>query len=134
VHVPAAHTTPVGGAGHGPQVTAAQKPAQSGFMLGCLPSRTEHRSRVLWLKLMAVGHEQHATIDVASVQSPSVLHESRPGGGHVGQQYPGPRSGSWPSGQFNAGHVSQMHSGQKHVWRMTSLPSGQDGTPLQVTS
>jgi hypothetical protein len=72
VHVPATQATPAGGVGHCPHVTAAHAFAHSGFVLGPAPDRTQHRSNAQWAMLMAVGHEQHAIIEVASEQSPSV--------------------------------------------------------------
>jgi hypothetical protein len=71
VHRPATHATPVGGAGHCPQVIPPH-PAHSGAVFGAWPCSTQQRSSWQWTLVMAVGHEQQASIDVASVQSSAV--------------------------------------------------------------
>jgi hypothetical protein len=103
VHLPATHATPVGGAGHCPQVTPPQ-PAHSGFVFGPSPCCTQQRSSWQWSLVMAAGHEQHARIDVASVQSSAVWQKSTSGDGQNGQQNPGPRTGG-PCSHSTAGHV-----------------------------
>jgi len=112
VHVPATHATPVGaGPAHCPQVTPPQ-PAHSSFVFGPSPSTAQQRSIWQWILVMAVGHEQHASIDVASVQSSAVWQTSTSGDGQNGQQNPGPRMGG-PCGHSAAGHVipAQLQTG-----------------------
>ena len=53
---------------------------------------------------MASGHEQQASIDVASVQSSAVWQKSMSGDGQCGQQVPGPRTGG-PCSHSTAGQV-----------------------------
>ena len=62
--------------------------------------------------MMAAGHEQHARIDVASVQSSAVWQKSTSGDGQNGQQNPGATTGG-PCSHSTAGHVipAQVQTG-----------------------
>ena len=71
VHLPAMQATPVGGDGHCPQVTPPHR-AHSGAVFGCWPCSPQQRSCSQWSLVIAIGHEQQPSIDVASVQSSAV--------------------------------------------------------------
>jgi hypothetical protein len=77
---------------------------------------------------MAVGHEQHASVDVASVQSSALPQASKSGDGQNGQQNPAPRMGG-PCGHSTAGHVTpaQLQTGHWQGCGATSTPSGHAG-------
>jgi len=62
---------------------------------------------------MAVGHEQHASIDVASVQSSAVWQKSMSGDGQNGQQIPAARTGG-PCSQSTAEHVTPAQEQTGH--------------------
>jgi hypothetical protein len=118
--------TPVGGLGHCPQVTPPH-PAHAGFVFGASPCCTQQRSCWQWSLVMASGHEQHASIDVASVQSSAVWQKSMSGDGQCGQQNCDPRTGG-PCSHSTAGQVTPAQEQAGH-WQgcCTSMPSGHEG-------
>ena len=111
------------GVGHCPQMTPA--PRAPGLGVRLRPCSPQQRSCSQWILVTAAGHEQQASIDVASAQSSARRQYSTPGDGPNRQQKPAPRTVG-PRPHSTAAHAiaAQLQTGHSQGRAATSMPSG----------